>query len=80
MNNAVILLVIRANSDSDKIRMIITDWSSSFAVVSRDEYSDSDGSDDDEPIPEPIITHKDDEFEGYIFDFCASNRLTLHNL
>uniref|UniRef100_A0A915AW42 Helicase ATP-binding domain-containing protein n=1 Tax=Parascaris univalens TaxID=6257 RepID=A0A915AW42_PARUN len=35
-----------------------------YEVVSRDEYSDTDESDADEPIPDPIVTHKDDEFEG----------------
>ncbi|KHN70758.1 ATP-dependent helicase brm [Toxocara canis] len=35
-----------------------------YEVVSRDEYSDTDDSDSDGPIPDPIISHKDDEFEG----------------
>uniref|UniRef100_A0A2K6WAG2 Uncharacterized protein n=1 Tax=Onchocerca volvulus TaxID=6282 RepID=A0A2K6WAG2_ONCVO len=33
-------------------------------VVSREEYSESEDSESDEPIPEPIEQKKDDEFEG----------------
>lgn len=33
-------------------------------VVSRDECSDSEDSEPDEPLPEPVEQKKDDEFEG----------------
>ncbi|MCP9264780.1 ATP-dependent helicase brm [Dirofilaria immitis] len=33
-------------------------------VISREEYSESEDSESDEPIPEPIEQKKDDEFEG----------------
>lgn len=36
-------------------------------VVSREEYSDSEGSESDEPIPEPVEQKKDDEFEGLLY-------------
>lgn len=35
-------------------------------VVSREEYSESEDSESDEPIPEPIEQKKDDEFEGLL--------------
>lgn len=39
-------------------------------VVSREEYSDSEDSEADEPIPEPIEQKKDDEFEGLQLTVC----------